>query len=78
MIEKWRRLGHDLGFGIGLRTKHYDHILATHPPVDWFEILSENYMDTGGRPLQVLDQVAERYPVVLHGVSLRDFPALTT
>jgi uncharacterized protein (UPF0276 family) len=60
----------DLGFGIGLRTKHYDHILATQPPVDWFEILSENYMDTGGRPLQVLDQVAARYPVVLHGVSL--------
>jgi uncharacterized protein (UPF0276 family) len=60
----------DLGFGIGLRTKHYDHILAAQPPVDWFEILSENYMDTGGRPLQVLDQVAARYPVVLHGVSL--------
>jgi hypothetical protein len=60
----------DLGFGIGLRTKHYEHILATRPPVDWFEILSENYMDTGGRPLHVLDQVASQYPVVLHGVSL--------
>ncbi|MGI8744701.1 MAG: MNIO family bufferin maturase [Bryobacteraceae bacterium] len=60
----------DLGFGVGLRTKHYDHILSTNPPVDWFEILSENYMDTGGRPLYVLDQVAERYPVVLHGVSM--------
>ena len=60
----------DLGFGIGLRTVHYSTILANHPPVDWFEILSENYMDTGGRPLYVLDQVAERYPVVLHGVSM--------
>ncbi len=60
----------DLGFGVGLRTKHFDHILSTHPPVDWFEILSENYMDTGGRPLQVLDHVAAHYPVVLHGVSL--------
>ncbi len=60
----------NLGFGIGLRTKHYDHILATRPPVDWFEILSENYMDSGGRPLQVLDRVAALYPVVLHGVSM--------
>ena len=60
----------DLGFGIGLRTVHYSYILANHPPIDWFEILSENYMDTGGRPLYVLDQVVERYPVVLHGVSM--------
>ena len=60
----------DLGFGIGLRTVHYSYILTNHPPIDWFEILSENYMDTGGRPLYVLDQVAERYPVVLHGVSM--------
>lgn len=60
----------DLGFGIGLRTVHYEHILKNNPAIDWFEILSENYMDTGGRPLHVLDQVAERYPVVLHGVSL--------
>ena len=60
----------DLGFGVGLRTVHFPHILANHPPVDWFEVLSENFMDTGGRPLYVLDQVAERYPVVLHGVSM--------
>jgi uncharacterized protein (UPF0276 family) len=60
----------DLGFGIGLRTRHYEHILAELPPVDWFEVLSENYMDTGGRPLHVLDRVASHYPVVLHGVSL--------
>lgn len=60
----------DLGVGIGLRTAHYAHILSRWPKIDWFEVLSENYMDTGGRPLYVLDQIAERYPVALHGVSL--------
>ena len=60
----------DLGVGIGLRTVHYAHILETKPEVDFFEILSENYLDTGGRPLRVLDQVAERYPIVMHGVSM--------
>lgn len=60
----------DLGFGIGLRSVHFDHILKNNPAIDWFEVLSENYLDTGGRPLHVLDRVAERYPVVLHGVSL--------
>jgi uncharacterized protein len=60
----------DLGFGIGLRSVHYEHILKNNPVIDWFEVLSENYLDTGGRPLHVLDQVAERYPLVLHGVSL--------
>ena len=60
----------DLGIGVGLRTVHYPHILEQKPAVDFFEILSENYLDTGGRPLWVLDQVAERYPIVLHGVSM--------
>src|SRR5262245_45487299 len=60
----------DLGIGVGLRTVHYGEILGQKPAVDWFEVLSENYMDTGGRPMWVLDQVAERYPVALHGVSL--------
>ena len=60
----------DLGVGVGLRTVHYAHILEQKPEVDFFEILSENYLDTGGRPAWVLDQVAERYPVVLHGVSM--------
>lgn len=59
-----------LGFGLGLRTKHYSSILKNWPQVDWFEVLSENYMIDGGRPLFVLDQVRERYPIVLHGVSL--------
>lgn len=65
------RLGHDnLGLGVGLRTVHYQHILAEHPEVDWFEVITENYMDSQGRPRHVLQQIAERYPVVMHGVSL--------
>jgi uncharacterized protein (UPF0276 family) len=61
---------HDLGVGIGLRSAHYPHILEKWPKLDWFEILSENYMHTGGRPVQILDRVAERYPIVMHGVSM--------
>lgn len=65
------RLGHPhLGFGIGLRSVHYDYILREEPPVDWFEIISENYMDSQGQPRYVLEQIAERYPIVMHGVSL--------
>jgi hypothetical protein len=60
----------DLGIGIGLRTTHFSHILGSWPSIDWFEALTENFLDTGGRPSWVLEQVAERYPVVLHGVSL--------
>lgn len=60
----------DLGLGLGLRTQHFGHVLANRPEVDWFEIVSENFMNTGGRPMQVLDRIAERYPIVMHGVSL--------
>jgi len=60
----------DLGCGIGLRREHYGHVLEHWPAVDWFEIISENFMVPGGRPLWVLDQVRERYPIVMHGVSL--------
>lgn len=60
----------NLGLGVGLRTAHFAHILQHHPPVDWFEIISENFMDSRGRPRYVLEQIAERYPVVMHGVSL--------
>ena len=59
-----------LGLGVGLRSVHFGHILQQQPAVDWFEIISENFMDSHGRPRQVLRQVAERYPVVMHGVSL--------
>jgi len=65
------RLGYpDLGFGLGLRTVHFEHILNHSPEVDWFEIISENFMDSRGRPRHVLRQIAERYPVVMHGVSM--------
>ncbi len=65
------RLGYPhLGLGVGLRSVHYAHILQQQPDVDWFEIISENYMDSQGRPRYVLDQIAERYPIVMHGVSL--------
>jgi uncharacterized protein (UPF0276 family) len=60
----------DYGVGIGLRIPHYDHILAKKPTVDWFEIISENYLVDGGRPLEVLDRILEQYRVVQHGVSL--------
>jgi uncharacterized protein (UPF0276 family) len=59
-----------LGYGIGLRTVHFDEILEKRPRVDFFEAITENFLDTGGRPLHVLDRVAEGTPVVLHGVSL--------
>ena len=65
------RLGNpNLGLGLGLRTVHFSHILQQQPSVDWFEIISENFMDSGGRPRYVLEQIAERYAVVMHGVSL--------
>ncbi len=65
------RLGFpNLGFGVGLRSAHYEHLLAHWPAVDWFEIVSENFMDSRGRPRHVLDEIAARYPVVAHGVSL--------
>jgi uncharacterized protein (UPF0276 family) len=65
------RLGHpNLGLGVGLRTVHFPYILKHNPAVDWFEIISENFMDSGGRPRYVLEQIAERYAVVMHGVSL--------
>jgi uncharacterized protein (UPF0276 family) len=60
----------DYGIGIGLRVPHYDHILSKKPTVDWFEIISENFMCDGGRPLKVLDQILEQYRVVQHGVSM--------
>jgi uncharacterized protein (UPF0276 family) len=59
-----------LGFGLGLRTDHYEDILAGHANVDWFELLSENYFVAGGKPLHYLDRICAEYPVVMHGVAL--------
>jgi len=59
-----------LGFGLGLRPVYYPDILEHRPRVDWFEILSENYMVPGGKPLTMLDRIRADYPVVMHGVSM--------
>lgn len=59
-----------LGFGIGLRPIHYQAIVDTLPTVDWFEILTENFLVEGGQVFYYLDKVCENYPVVMHGVSL--------
>lgn len=58
------------GIGVGLRHQHYPFILENWPKADWFEALTENYMDTGGRPLHVLEKIRTRYPVALHGIAL--------
>jgi uncharacterized protein len=63
-------LSPSLGFGLGLRVDHYEAILADNPPVDWFEALTENYLVPGGKPLDYLMRIRERYPMALHGVSL--------
>lgn len=59
-----------LGLGLGLRNVHFEEILSKRPAVDWFEAISENFMDSGGRPRAVIRRIAEHYPLVLHGVSL--------
>src|SRR4051794_16000167 len=66
-----------LGTGLGLRTQHYDSILAetpNHNEIGWFEAISENFMGIeggpGGRPIQILEKIRKNYPIVLHGVSL--------
>jgi uncharacterized protein (UPF0276 family) len=58
------------GFGLGLRPQHYAALLDSRPPLDWLEIISENYLVPGGRPLYYLDRIRELYPMVMHGVSL--------
>ena len=59
-----------LGYGLGLRNEYYQEILEQRPPVDWFEVLSENYLVEGGKALYYLDAIGEHYPLVMHGVSL--------
>ena len=60
-----------LGFGLGLRPDHYEDILELKPEgIDWFEIISENFMVEGGKPLRYLDRIRADYPMVMHGVSL--------
>jgi uncharacterized protein (UPF0276 family) len=59
-----------LGFGLGLRPVYYPEILESKPPVDWFEVISENFMVGGGNPLATLERIRADYPIVLHGVSM--------
>lgn len=59
-----------LGFGLGLRPNYYEEILTQKPKLDWFEVLTENYLVPGGKPLYYLDQIRAHYPIVMHGVSL--------
>ncbi|MBL8840037.1 MAG: DUF692 domain-containing protein [Planctomycetes bacterium] len=59
-----------LGLGLGLRTVHYEALLATRPAVGFFELLTENYLATDGRPARIAEQFAEQWPLVLHGVSM--------
>ena len=59
-----------LGYGLGLRVEHYEALLAQPAGIEWLEIVSENYMVHGGLPLVWLDRFRERYPLVMHGVSL--------
>ena len=58
------------GFGLGLRTQHYNDFLAEPQPVDWLEVISDNYMVEGGKPLAMLDKIRAQYPMVMHGVSM--------
>ena len=60
----------NLGFGLGLRTPHYQTVVEQKPDVDWFEIISDNYIDCGGKPLYFLDKIRADYPIVMHGVAM--------
>jgi len=60
-----------LGFGLGLRTEHYDDIIEQKPEdIDWFEIISENFLTGGGKPAYYLDKIRQDYPIIMHGVSM--------
>ena len=58
------------GFGLGLRTQHYPDFLAAKQPLDWLEIVTDNFLVDGGRPLKMLDAIRQDYPVVMHGVAM--------
>jgi uncharacterized protein (UPF0276 family) len=58
------------GFGLGLRTPHYEAVLNEPHAIDWLEIITENYLVPGGKPLDYLERIRRRFPLVMHGVSL--------
>ncbi|MGH8509534.1 MAG: MNIO family bufferin maturase [Gammaproteobacteria bacterium] len=59
-----------LGFGLGLRKEHYEAVLAGRPALGWLEIVSENFLVGGGKPLDYLERIRAEFPLVMHGVSL--------
>ncbi|NRA35247.1 MAG: DUF692 domain-containing protein [Polyangiaceae bacterium] len=69
-MENTKRIVPDLGVGMGLRVPHYAHILEHNPEMAFFEAISENFLVDGGKPLYHLDRISEKYPLILHGVSL--------
>ncbi len=58
------------GFGLGLRTPHYEAVLNEPHAIDWLEVVTENYLVPGGKPLHYLERIRDRFPLVMHGVSL--------
>jgi len=70
MSETFIRKANISGFGLGLRTDHYHDFIERKPAVDWLEVISENYMVPGGKPLHFLDAIRRDFPMVMHGVSL--------
>ena len=70
MIPNMNNTLPNLGFGLGLRTDHYQNVIDSQPAVDWFEVITENYLIDGGKPLYFLDRIAQDYPLVMHGVSM--------
>jgi uncharacterized protein (UPF0276 family) len=60
----------DLGVGVGFRVPHYEHVLTARPAMDWFEVISENFLVRGGMPMENLARLLADYPVVPHGVSM--------
>jgi uncharacterized protein (UPF0276 family) len=61
---------HHTGFGLGLRTPHYNDFLQARQPVDWLEVITDNFLVEGGKPLLVLSQIRRDHPVALHGVAM--------
>lgn len=58
------------GFGLGLRTPHYPDFQRERQPLDWLEIITDNFLVEGGRPLQMLDFIRRDYPLAMHGVAM--------
>jgi uncharacterized protein (UPF0276 family) len=70
LATQTQRDNEEFKFGVGLRRPHFDFIAENHEGVDFLEIITENFMNFGGRPRAVLDEMAERFPIIVHGVGL--------